>query len=521
MAVNYSTIKSMKTAKVGTIMPWAGDGNFGFLQSNVPRGWILCDGTTYPASRYPLLASVLGDTYGGSNMAGTFPDYTGTFKVPNMTSRCPMDLEPSYVTDSNYQYGQSDAGFVLGSLVSGFGLTTPITTLISADSDIDFTVDSTLVFVGKMTNITFTQPDFNTTVYTVNRKLGINHTPSHSHPGLYDKATVSAVGPMPFGSNAIAVSGTASLCSSTKGFVECQLKDSSKAPSWAQGKGIITYYGSELHENTLVTTDRFWEFNNPSGKDYWGYVPAVDILPGYTASTWKMNVNGDSYTSAFAATPKTTHKEPAWTGMFPRPNLVANRRNYFGYNADTQTANANGIFDDPESASAAFTINSCVIPLSSSKVETPAGASIGTNFDAIKPFMWVTGTNIPDGTQVLSINRKSGTSTANYVYEIELSNSTTNTTATTANLTFRNGTFPTTLNNLAAGQNPNSTVFGSHNHGSFDVQMAVGSLAGPATHPVSNISIGNVTPENIPDALNIIADISAPSLNVTYIIKAY
>ena len=38
MAVNYSTIKSMKTAKIGTIMPWAGDGNDGFALSNLPKG---------------------------------------------------------------------------------------------------------------------------------------------------------------------------------------------------------------------------------------------------------------------------------------------------------------------------------------------------------------------------------------------------------------------------------------------------------------------------------------------------
>ena len=66
MAAYYSSIKSMRTAKVGTILPWGGDGNEGFLSSNLPKGWIICDGTTHPAKDYPLLASVIGDTYGGS-----------------------------------------------------------------------------------------------------------------------------------------------------------------------------------------------------------------------------------------------------------------------------------------------------------------------------------------------------------------------------------------------------------------------------------------------------------------------
>ena len=38
MAQFYNSIKTMKTARVGTILPWAGDGNKGFLPSNIPKG---------------------------------------------------------------------------------------------------------------------------------------------------------------------------------------------------------------------------------------------------------------------------------------------------------------------------------------------------------------------------------------------------------------------------------------------------------------------------------------------------
>ena len=62
MAAYYDSIKSMKTAKIGTILPWGGDGGTGFLESNIPKGWITCTGQTVSASDYPLLASVLGDT---------------------------------------------------------------------------------------------------------------------------------------------------------------------------------------------------------------------------------------------------------------------------------------------------------------------------------------------------------------------------------------------------------------------------------------------------------------------------
>ena len=60
MTAFYDSIKSMRAAKIGTIMPWGGDGGTGFLASNIPKGWIVCTGQTLAASDYPLLASVLG-----------------------------------------------------------------------------------------------------------------------------------------------------------------------------------------------------------------------------------------------------------------------------------------------------------------------------------------------------------------------------------------------------------------------------------------------------------------------------
>ncbi len=54
----------MKAAVIGTIMPWSGG------ISEVPDGWIVCDGTTPDAKDYPLLVQVIGDTYnqGTSNL---------------------------------------------------------------------------------------------------------------------------------------------------------------------------------------------------------------------------------------------------------------------------------------------------------------------------------------------------------------------------------------------------------------------------------------------------------------------
>ena len=151
MSQNYGSIKSMKTAKIGTVMIWSGDGNEGDLLSNVPLGWILCDGRVYQANRYPLLTSVIGNSYGGTAISGDFPHYSGTIKVPDITGRCMMDLEPAMLADVRYQQGQTDVFSKLASLVVDDGLTVSIPTLISADTDLAFNVASNLLFVGKMT----------------------------------------------------------------------------------------------------------------------------------------------------------------------------------------------------------------------------------------------------------------------------------------------------------------------------------------------------------------------------------
>ena len=55
MTALYDSIKSMRTARVGTILPWGGDGGTGFLASNIPKGWIICAGQTEQASDLSLI----------------------------------------------------------------------------------------------------------------------------------------------------------------------------------------------------------------------------------------------------------------------------------------------------------------------------------------------------------------------------------------------------------------------------------------------------------------------------------
>lgn len=68
---------------IGGIMPFAG------LKTNIPDGWLMCDGSEISTSVYNALFAVIGYTYGAANtLKGT-----GTFALPDMRGRFPLGLD--------------------------------------------------------------------------------------------------------------------------------------------------------------------------------------------------------------------------------------------------------------------------------------------------------------------------------------------------------------------------------------------------------------------------------------------
>ena len=57
----YESEKRMRGSSIGTILPWSGD------QGTIPKGWLQCNGQVLEAINFPILASVLGNTYGPTN----------------------------------------------------------------------------------------------------------------------------------------------------------------------------------------------------------------------------------------------------------------------------------------------------------------------------------------------------------------------------------------------------------------------------------------------------------------------
>ena len=509
----------MKHSQIGTIMAWSGDASSGFTASNIPKGWILCDGKQYTASQYPLLASIIGITYGGNNdlpFAGSFPEYkdpttnqSDTFRVPNLTAKVMMDMDSEYLSDSRYYAGQSDAFSQVGSLLSKTGNEVTINPIVSSDTDLDFSITGT-TYIGKLSMVsgstsvanTLNPAAYQSTTYVIPRKLGQNHMPTHSHrassaneyQSVQNVGTIATFSPP----NVVTSGKLPEGCGNTSaGFNQIDIANANAHP-WTNGRAQIAYYDP----NSLVFTDRFYDFpNNMNAIPGSGYNYLTNGVSDGTVSL--MNVPSDASGQVNAMTgitPATTHAEPAWTGSFPVPSIIANRKNYAG-NVSPNSFTA-------ISASATAASGAVILTLSS-----------GTDMTNIKPKMFVYTTpsgssfgGLARGTMVTDVDRVAKTVGISQPTTASLSGTT---------VYFKQGTFPTTQNNVIGTENPSSSSFGSHNHGSIDLQMNLSSLRPPSTFTINNISLGDVAPINFPKALNLTVNKACPALNIVYIIRAY
>ena len=180
----YGTLKTMKAAAIGTIMPWGGD------LTAIPAGWLICNGQRLEAKDYPLLIQMIGDNYGGDNLSGTFPNYTGGVFLPNINQRGLVDIEASYFDNSN----DTDTTEALAALVEpgntntliGEDTDNGVGTAYNAYTDINFSYTPENDFTGKLTGATLNDTFGAKTVYSSARKLGRKHTGIHGHSTSFD-----------------------------------------------------------------------------------------------------------------------------------------------------------------------------------------------------------------------------------------------------------------------------------------------------------------------------------------------
>ena len=190
----YQESRTMKAAVIGTIMSWSGP------LSEIPDGWIICNGASVNAADYPLLVQAIGDTYntGNSNLGGSgFPNYTGQIVLPDLLSnRFLMDIEQSYFTATGRTTPStvlaqdpdqdSDAGNIIGPYI-GENIEESIPTVFNdVFTDVEFTLNDRNGFSGNIKGNTIIDGVGEKSVYVGGRKLGHQHVRSHTHSGSYE-----------------------------------------------------------------------------------------------------------------------------------------------------------------------------------------------------------------------------------------------------------------------------------------------------------------------------------------------
>lgn len=184
----YQEVKSARAAAIGTIMPWTGP------ISDIPKGWVFCNGQTLTASEYPLLVQAIGDTYnaGNSDLGGSFPTYTGSIVLPSLNGKALMDLEEEYfATVAAGGTGRAaDTNTEARSIISPFIGTNSDNAIpvIFNDvyTDVIFTLNDRTGYGGRIRGNTIQPGEDAATVFIAPRKLGRNHLRGHRHPGSYE-----------------------------------------------------------------------------------------------------------------------------------------------------------------------------------------------------------------------------------------------------------------------------------------------------------------------------------------------
>jgi len=160
----------MKGACVGTIIPWTGS------LTEIPRGWLLCNGTFENIADYPDLYSVIGVTYGAG---------VGVFRLPQIGNRTLADIK------NDTAYIGSGQPSVVTSLMGNDG-SNNTSNLETSNIDLNVNISNAAAAGGYnavLTGVNPNNPAYFDAFKTTERKLGDLHMASHSHEGSYQSVT--------------------------------------------------------------------------------------------------------------------------------------------------------------------------------------------------------------------------------------------------------------------------------------------------------------------------------------------
>ena len=318
---SYNRIKAQKASPVGTIMPWTGSTSQSALSpDSIPKGWIVCNGAQLRAKDYPILAQILGNTYGpvvepGQPFVGitnSYPSYQDddVFNLPLLNQQALIDLESNLLTPQELQ--------VIGTYVSLNGYDSqnqPVANVLSY-IDVQFTANVESELSGKIKGISLEDPSFFDTIRTIPRKLGVEHTAAHTHPrppeGFYPSVELGGgyLGMFEAGYFETATSEY------TTGGDTGESNDEPLADRFTTGEVTWTAYDPGANSLPTMNVHRH-------------YGQASDVIP--VVPTVDRTVQAYGQTSAYQDDNTCVQpvQQPAVTSPFPPPGVYLGQRNYY------------------------------------------------------------------------------------------------------------------------------------------------------------------------------------------------
>ena len=542
MGKSYEQVKRMRAAAIGTIQPWVGDA------TDLPDGWIECKGQTLDATEFPVLASILGETYGpsGGLNSRTYPNYIlgDLFRVPNISGRLLADYEPEYLNVTELQAGQN---YPSGS-VGGVTIRTGEIDTTRAAETLDFTskaADSP----GTGTGLTFslvTDSGGKTSVVRIGDVAG-------SFASLGANFQVGET---------ITISNTEFT---TKGGSTGTVEDFVLEIAWiysppgdvinpTNGTQLMTGDGSTITPPTSANATADINFVVADSANLTGTMRQFTVNPPtYFRSIYsvprklsKDHMAPHRHADPIAADAQYTAAvaDGGFVAGFECPNVITQqegndkeKRLDFSSGGDTH---APGVYFVTRFAEG-VTLRDGAGPQASS-VDSIGGAFGNANIGSHNATMPVWSGPIPrplggnwnasasgvaNNNSTANLRESSNGNLANYKnwYGNLSADQVANAAHWSAPSTSL--TYATALNH----RRESHTQMQSHNHYSFEVSMNAGFLRAPAIVPVDNIKISHtnsttqttntITAQNIPSALNINMDLKTPALSMMYIIRAY
>jgi len=319
---SYNRIRASKSVPIGTIMPWTGSSSVTTLiDSGIPTGWLICRGQTLRAIDYPLLARLLGNTYGpfpepGGQFIGitnNYPSYdeNDLFNLPNLNNLSMVDLEGSRLNASDLAK--------VGTYITANGAdASPLTNIVSY-VDVNFSIQSDSALAGKITGITLQDPAYFDTMRTMPRKLGVDHTPGHSHAqpaggsaNSYPSTSVGGGYVAMFEAGNFDTQGTEYTTVSSKGVNPQE----AQADRFNPGTANLTWYDEA--GQSLPTMDQFRDFTGASG-----------VLPVIPGAARNIPSYGNTRDYADPNTCIVNVQQPALTVPFPPAGIYQGLKNYY------------------------------------------------------------------------------------------------------------------------------------------------------------------------------------------------